>query len=130
METTDIAQGPVDVDVRQALADRLGSAMAAKMDNILREAVTRFLGRDDWTLGELKGRGVLQRLPSGVEVFCVDGVALVELHPITVEHEQKGASHVLHATRQHRFLLPNCIASECMQWQWDGERGYCGKARK
>lgn len=24
----------------------------------------------------------------------------------------------------------NCIASECMQWQWDGERGYCGKARK
>lgn len=50
---------------------------------------------------------MLQRLPSGVEVFCLDGVALVELFPITVEHEQKGASHVLHATRQHRFLLPN-----------------------
>lgn len=118
MGTTDIAQGPVDIDVRQALThqlgsamtaltDLLGSAMAAKMDNILREAVARFLGRDDWTLGELKGRGALQRLPNGVEVFCLDGVALVELHPITVEHEQKGASHVLHATRQYRFLLPN-----------------------
>jgi len=20
-----------------------------------------------------------------------------------------------------------CIASECMWWKWDGERGYCGK---
>lgn len=101
------AQGPVDVDVRQAVTDQLASAMAAKTDNILREAVTRFLGRDDWMLTELKARGTLNKLPSGVEVFCLDGVALVELYPITVEHEHKGASHVLHATRQHRFLLPN-----------------------
>lgn len=97
----------VDVDVRQAVTDQLGSAMAAKTDNILREAVTRFLGRDDWVLGELKGRAYLNRLPSGAEVFCLDGVALVEFSPITVEHEQDGASHVLCATRQHRFLLPN-----------------------
>ena len=107
MSTAPIAQGLVDVDVRQAAAEQLGSAMAAKTDNILREAVTRFFGHKDWTLGELKGRGVLQRLPSGVEVFCLDGVALVELYPVTVEHEQSGQSHVLHATRQYRFLLPN-----------------------
>lgn len=107
MQTTDVAQGPVDVDVRQAVTDQLGGAMSAKTDNILREAVTRFLGRADWTLGELKGRGALNRLPSGAEVFCLDGVAIVELFPVTVEHEQKGASHVLHATRQYRFLLPN-----------------------
>lgn len=105
--TTLIAQGPVDVDVRQAAAEQLGSAMAAKTDNVLREAVTRFLGRDDWTLGELKDRGELKRWPSGIDVFCLDGVALVELYPVTVEHEQIGQSHVLHATRQHRFLLPN-----------------------
>ena len=93
--------------VRQAVTDQLSSAMVAKTDNILREAVTRFLGRDDWALVELKGRGSLNKLPSGVEVFCLDGVELVELYPITVEHEQKGAGHVMHATRQHRFLLPN-----------------------
>jgi hypothetical protein len=89
------------------VTEQLGSAIAAKTDNILREAVSRFLGREDWVISELKGRGALNTLPSGVEVFCLDGVALVELHPVTVEHEQNGASHVLRATRQHRFLLPN-----------------------
>lgn len=99
----------VDVDVRQATTDQLSSAIAAKTDNILRETVTLFLGRDDWTYSELKGRGVLKRLKNGVDVFCLDGVALIELHPITIEHEANGASHVLHATRQYRFLLPTNI---------------------
>lgn len=107
MSTAPIAQGPVDVDVRQAAAEQLGSAMAAKTDNILREAVTRFFGRDDWALGELKGRGVIQHLPSGVEVFCLDGVALVEFYPVTVEHENKGGNVVVSAKRNHRFLVPN-----------------------
>lgn len=97
-------------DGTQVVADQLGNIMAANTENILREAVTRFLGRNDWTLCELKGRGVLQRLPSGVDVFCLDGVALAELHPITVEREQKGASYTLHATRRHRFLLHNVRA--------------------
>ena len=101
--TTPIAAGLVDVDVRQGPAEQLGSAMAAKTDNILREAVTRFFGRDDWTLGELKGRGVMQHLPSGVEVFCLDGVSLVELYPVTVEHENKGGSVVISAKRRFSF---------------------------
>ena len=107
MSTAPIKQGPVDVDVRQAAAEQLGSAMAAETDNILREAVTRFFGRDDWTLGELKGRGVVQHLPSGVEVFYLDGVALVELYRVTVECENKGGKVVASAKRNYRFLEPN-----------------------
>lgn len=98
---------PFMFDVGQAAAEQLGSATAAKTDNVLREAVTRFLGRDDWTLGELKDRGELKRWPSGVEVFFLDGVALVELYPVTVEHEKKGGRAVISAKRNHRFLVPN-----------------------
>lgn len=94
------------VDVFQSAADQLGGAMAAETDKILQGAVTRFFGRNDWTLGELKGRGVLNQLPSGVEVFCLDGVALVELHPINAEHNQNEKINVLTATRQYRFLFP------------------------
>lgn len=99
--------GPLDVDVRQEAVSRLSMAMAAKTDDVLREAVTRFLGHDKWVPEELKGRGVMQHLPSGVEVFCLDGVALVELYPLTVEHESKRGSVVMNATRRHRFLVPN-----------------------
>lgn len=99
---------PLDVDVRQKAASRLALAMAAKTDGVLREAVTRFLGHDKWAPEELKDRGVMQHLPSGVEVFCLDGVALVELYPLTVEHDSKGGSVVINATRRHRFLVqPN-----------------------
>lgn len=95
----------VDNSIMQAVADQLASAMAAKTDAVLQEAITRFLGSDDWTLDELQGRGVMQHWPSGIDVFCLDGVALVELLPITVHDEHKGGSVVLHATRQHRFLV-------------------------
>jgi hypothetical protein len=93
-------------NVLSSSTSRLALAMSAKTDAVLREAVTRFLGRDDWRLDDLRDRGVMQHLPSGVEVFCLDGVALVELLPITVEHECKGGSEVINATRRHRFLVP------------------------
>lgn len=99
----------------KAAAEQLGSAMAAKTDNVLREAITRFLGRDDWALADLKGRGALIRLQSGVEVFSLDGVALVEFCPIEIDDEQNGFSHVLRATRQHRFLISDRAAKNHLE---------------
>lgn len=96
--------------MRQSALEQLARTMAVETDAILREAVTRFLGRDTWTLDELKGRGVMQRLSSGIEIFVIDDVALVELHPITLENKHKDWNTMqpatLPATRQYRFLLP------------------------
>lgn len=96
------AEPPLD-----CLVGQLASAMAGKTDAILREAVTRFLGREDWTDSELKGRMVRQVLPSGVEYFCMDGVALVELYPLTIADEIKNGSVVFTTTQNYRFLVPN-----------------------
>jgi hypothetical protein len=91
----------------QAVANQLAGAMAAKTDAVLKEAVTRFLGRTDWTLDELKGRCVTQRWPNGIEEFCIDGVAIAELHPIQIKETHESGSTVMHVERQHRFLLHN-----------------------
>jgi hypothetical protein len=90
-----------------AVLGNLSSAMVGKTDDILREAVTRFLGRAVWTEDELKGRMVRQVLPNGVEYFCMDGVALVEFHPLSIDHETKRESMVIKTTQQYRFLVPN-----------------------
>jgi hypothetical protein len=105
MSTEPIAAGPNDVTVMQQFVGDLSGVMAAKQDAVLKEAVTRFLGRSDWNLEDLKGRVVMQHWANGIEVFCLDGVPLVELQPIMFETEHKGGNTILHATRQHRVLL-------------------------
>lgn len=92
------------VKIRNNIANQLSSAMAAKTDGILREAVRQFLGNDDLTLDELTRRCQIQHFENGIDVFYFDGVALVELFPITVQEERKLGTATLYAKRQFRFL--------------------------
>lgn len=93
-------------NVAQDATRLLAEAMVAKTDEVIREAVTRFLGNDDWTLDSLSGRAMMVKLPTGVETFSLDGVELIELHPMVVETtmDVDGSTHV-NATRKHRFLI-------------------------
>lgn len=99
------------MDVWQSATHQLAGVIASKTDDVLMEAVTRFLGRSDWTMDELKGRAIMQHLPNGIEVFCLDDVALLELHPLTVEHDTNGGNVIINATRPHRFLVPSLNSS-------------------
>jgi len=98
---------PLYFDLTQEFTKQLATAISVKTDGVLREAVTRFFGRDDWTLDELKGRAVIAHLPIGVDVFSVDGVALLELLPTSLDQ----AGSVITAARQHRFLIPALLES-------------------
>ena len=89
-------------DISESVSQQLAVVMAAKTDDILHDAVCRFLGRDDWKLHELQGRGVMHHFISGCDIFCLDGVAIVEFLPVTVEF---GDGNVIHATRQYKFLI-------------------------
>ena len=104
--TAPLAEELAVMDVLDSVQAQLAGAMAANDDAVIREAINRWLGRDDWTLGEIQGRGVMQHQPNGKTVFCLDGVAIVELYPVTVTNERKGGSTFLRASRQHRLHLP------------------------
>lgn len=93
-------------DVAKDATQLLAEAMVAKTDEVIREAVTLFLGNDDWTLESLSGRATMVKLPTGVEIFSLDGVELIELYPVVVDTTMdiSGSTHV-NATRKHRFLI-------------------------
>lgn len=92
-------------NIIQELTRQVSSAMMGDTDSIIREAITRFLGRDDWTLEEMKGRCEMIRHHDAVESLCIDCVEVALLYPIKVIMEEKVDVCVLHATRQYRWLL-------------------------
>jgi hypothetical protein len=75
-----IARGPASL---QGLLDAAVDALAAEVDAVLREAISRHLGRGDWTLDEVRGHVVRQvdlDHPLHETVFY-DGVPIVRLYP-------------------------------------------------
>lgn len=86
------------------------SAQAVQLEsyNIVRESVTRFLGRDDFAIDEVINRATLLTMPSGIEVLCMDGVRLLELYPAEVEqtrNDRMTMTMTIEAKRRYRFLV-------------------------
>ena len=95
----------VDATVLQSATESLVRSMAESTDAVLREALTRFLKRADWTVEEVRGRCERQIWPDGRDVFCCDGVPLVEFWPFVIDHEHIENSMVQRATLKYRFLI-------------------------
>lgn len=90
------------VDFRTEATRQIAEHMAMKVDAVLRDAVTRFLGRSDWTMEELQGRACCRHI-AGVDVFCVDGMPLVELPAVRTETASK--TGILRATQDFRLRV-------------------------
>ena len=61
--------------------EQLAENTAAWKDQRIREAINYKLGRSDWTLAEVRGRGVFNKTPDGIVTFAFDGEPLIEFHP-------------------------------------------------
>lgn len=69
------------------LASSAARSFVAETDNVIRSAINKRMGRDDWSLEELKGRleiTTFQHRP-GVEVYSLDGQPLITLYPLQSE---------------------------------------------
>lgn len=69
------------LDALQRAADTL----AAQIDEALKVAITERLGRDGWTLQELRPRLSLSQ-QCGTERYFLDGAPLLTVHPLCL-HE-------------------------------------------
>lgn len=85
---------PIDgPDALQRAAVEIASSLASETEGVIRAAIDRRLGRDDWQLDELSGR-LEVRCPHnkpGIEAFHLDGLPLVTFYPARSEGSQ---SHI------------------------------------
>jgi hypothetical protein len=95
---------PADSPMQQAISTLI-FGMQARSDNILREALNLYFGRDDWPLSEIAGRGAVKHMPGGREIYCVDDVELVEFAPVQADVMSELNPTTLSATRQYRILI-------------------------
>ncbi len=79
----------------------LGDSMAREMDSVIRNAINQFIGNSSWSVDQIAGRGRIERYITGVEIFVLDDVPLVEFYPINTERKDG----VIHAWRNHRMLF-------------------------
>jgi hypothetical protein len=65
------------------LIDEAGEALANELDAILHEAISRHLGRRDWTLDDVRGHLVIQTKPGHPlrETVFYDGAPIAWLYP-------------------------------------------------
>lgn len=93
----------MNTNLEHVFTQHLAEALARKTDALIREAATRFLGRDDWLLDDLMGRAVMTILPNRNEVFSIDGVPILEVQPVDLNLN----STTIAANRKYRFLVGN-----------------------
>lgn len=85
-------------------ASKLSRELAAKKDELIREAINRRIGTD-WKLEDMRGRLNLiidARKPE--QVLCLDGTPILELHPLTTGTSAEGHATMMNASFQWRFL--------------------------
>ncbi len=93
-----------DPSPREEAVNAIAGSIARETDSLLSEAITRELGVHGWTLEDLRGQLTATRYPDGVEVFALGGAAILELHPIEIEHEHDLLRTMITAKRKYRFL--------------------------
>jgi len=112
--------GP-SIQLRAQISDLQKQLAAAKedADGLISNAITLELG-EGWTVVQLKGRLLRKVYPDGVEVISLDGIDVVELHPVRFERVTEGGSIKIKAVQSYRILRPNVQvegAEGCLQPQ-------------
>lgn len=94
---------PIDTpDVMQQTNDLLAGQIARSLDDIVREAINRQLGRSDWVINDLAGRLNRCIYPDKREVYSVDGVPVLEVFPMDMMME----SNIMTSCFNYRYLVP------------------------
>lgn len=106
MWKTDVAQGPIDVNVMELAIENMAAQVASSKDGVIATAITAAIG-DGWTLASLTGRLVRKVYPDKVEVVALDGKDILELRPMRLEQVTEGSSIKIKAVQGYRFLRPN-----------------------
>ena len=75
--------------------------LRAKAEELLRSAISNYLGRTDWTVEEIRGR-CTKTNDGEFERFLVDDVEVLKLCPL--EYVEDGSA--ISVTRQARLIAP------------------------
>lgn len=84
----------------------------AQFDDLIRIVINKYLKCVDYDIELLRGRLELKGFPNGIEILCLDGVALMELHPLKVEFADVGDQLQEVISRNYRELTPNGVDSK------------------
>jgi len=91
--------------------NKLALGLASKKEEILRSAINFALGREDWTLEEIRDRAhfVSYADSPDVQFFTFDNVPLVEIHK---EQISMSDDYKLTATFNYRYLYKQGAANQ------------------
>jgi hypothetical protein len=96
----------IEPDIREKVFGNAAGTMARKLDAAIADALNRFLP-DGWTMDDVKRRCVRVKGPnSDVETLCMDGVPLLEIHPIEMERVPNETGFSVRFTQKYRDLKP------------------------
>jgi hypothetical protein len=96
----------IEPDIREKVFGNAAGTMARKLDAAIADALNRFLP-DGWTMDDVKRRCVRVKGPnSDVETLCMDGVPLLEIHPIEMEKVPNETGFSVRFTQKYRDLKP------------------------
>jgi len=87
--------------------------LSAQKEKIVKQAILDYLGVDDISLEELRGRLVFQSLEKDTYLdrpdegtLLIDKVALIHFGPLSVCHEDTESARTIRMTQQYKLLKP------------------------
>jgi hypothetical protein len=92
------------IPVREEIQKNAVSAMAKKLDDTLK-GVFDSCWPEGWTMDDVKRRCTRTRVHgSPVEIFYIDGVPKLELHPVELETVRTDMGWTMRLTQNYRLL--------------------------
>ena len=84
--------------------EQLSIAIVKKFEDVLKSAITKKLGREDWKTEDLKGRLHKTVCNRKIETYYLDEVPLVEFYPPSFSTDNFMGKHTLSVTQNYRML--------------------------
>ena len=86
----------IDEQIKQ-----ISFSMCEQKEEEIKKAITHVIGRDNWTIEELKGRGSINIYPDKTELFVFDGVDLLRFYPIETKREKNSFGNIILKTTRN-----------------------------
>jgi hypothetical protein len=87
------------------ICSSLARYLSEQQDAAIRQAINNHLGREDWSLEEVKPRLALCSYQgSEIQTITMDGEPIMSIGPVKMNTEERGRSTFLRATRGYKIL--------------------------
>jgi hypothetical protein len=93
------------VCMKSEIVNLLAEKMADSKEAVIREALNRAIGSENWTLNDIDGKVMFNYFPDGIHALVYDGIELILFYPKVVKTIKVDEQYMLNVQEPYKVLV-------------------------